>query len=304
MLASISFCRAMRASHHLACGSLALRTGAASAVRAEFPIPPTSCRSAALSAARSGSSTACHFSQMSSISGLLAMRFERDVRHALIDKALANIVMDRRIGGNALRELGFLGAAFLAVGEQIPGIARRHDPRAGKRQRNAAGIDGDPAPPPLLGDIGGRAGAAGGIEHKVAGIGGHQNAAFERPLVQFELHRFCRRQSCRAAYPSRCCRIGLTAKIVNESDDSEAFSRLADTRSAFASRPCHFASVFQCPLPGSIRLPSKIEVEDRLCERPSEKSCRRSRMHRTLWQFTTSIGAFVCRHAAVEHPES
>ena len=86
--------------------------------------------------------------------------------------------MDRRVGRHALGQFRFLGAAFAAVGEQIPGIARRHQPRASERQRDAAGVDRDPAAAPLLGDIGGGAGAAGGIEHKVAGVGGHQDAAF------------------------------------------------------------------------------------------------------------------------------
>ena len=71
--------------------------------------------------------------------------------------------------GRVLRKFGFLGAAFAAVGEKIPRIARRHQARAGERQRDAAGVDGDPAPTPLLGDIGGGAGAAGGVEHEVAG---------------------------------------------------------------------------------------------------------------------------------------
>ena len=34
-------------------------------------------------------------------------------------------------------------------------------------------------PAPLLGDVGGGAGAAGGVENKVAGVGGHEDAAFQ-----------------------------------------------------------------------------------------------------------------------------
>ena len=101
------------------------------------------------------------------------------MRHALIDEALADVVVDGRVGGRALGQFGFLGAALAAVGEQIPGIARRHQARASERQRDAAGVDGDPAPAPLLGDIGGGAGAAGGIEHEVARVGGHQDAALQ-----------------------------------------------------------------------------------------------------------------------------
>ncbi len=46
-----------------------------------------------------------------------------------------------------------------------------------KCQSNAGGVDGDPAAAPLFGDIGGGAGAAGGVEDEVAGIGGHQETA-------------------------------------------------------------------------------------------------------------------------------
>jgi hypothetical protein len=95
------------------------------------------------------------------------------MRHALIDETLADVVMDWRVSRRPLRQLRLLGPALAAVGKQIPGIARRHQSRARQRQRDTAGIDGDPASSPLLGDISGRAGAAGRIEHKVTGVGGH-----------------------------------------------------------------------------------------------------------------------------------
>ena len=95
------------------------------------------------------------------------------MRHALIDEALADIVMNRRLGWHRLSERGFLGTALAAVGEQIPGVAGSHQPCAGERQRDATRIHRDPASAPLLGDIGGGAGAAGGIEHEVAGISRH-----------------------------------------------------------------------------------------------------------------------------------
>ena len=43
---------------------------------------------------------------------------------------------------------------------------------------------GDPAPAPLLGDIGGGAAAAGGVEHQVAGVGGHQEAALDDSVIR------------------------------------------------------------------------------------------------------------------------
>ena len=76
-------------------------------------------------------------------------------------------------------DLLLLGAALPAVGEEVVGIARAHQPRARERQRHARGVDGDPAPAPLLGDSSRGAGAAGRIEHEIAGIGGHQDAALD-----------------------------------------------------------------------------------------------------------------------------
>ena len=73
---------------------------------------------------------------------------------------------------------GFLDLAVAAVGEQVVGVACAHDAGAGQRQGYAGGVDGDPAAAPLLGDVGGGAGAAGGVEDEVAGIGGHQDASF------------------------------------------------------------------------------------------------------------------------------
>lgn len=111
--------------------------------------------------------------------GIVGDALQRDVRHALVDEALAQAAMRGRGRGDLSRHLGLLALAFGAVSQQIPGIARAHDPRAGERQRDARGVHGDPAPPPLLGDIGGGARPTGGIEHEVARIGGHQDAAFD-----------------------------------------------------------------------------------------------------------------------------
>jgi hypothetical protein len=64
----------MRASHHLACGSLAAEGAPGGSSRgichSSQALPIT-----ALSLARNGSSTVCHRSQMSSIRGLLAIDF-------------------------------------------------------------------------------------------------------------------------------------------------------------------------------------------------------------------------------------
>ena len=49
-----------------------------------------------------------------------------------LDEALTEVVVDRRFGGYALGQLRFLGSAVSAIGEQIPGIARRHQPGAAR----------------------------------------------------------------------------------------------------------------------------------------------------------------------------
>ena len=87
--------------------------------------------------------------------------------------------MRRRIGQDFAGDFLLLAPALRAVGEEIIGIARAHQARAGERERDARRVDGDPAPAPLLGDIGGRAGATGRVEHEVAGVGGHEDAAFD-----------------------------------------------------------------------------------------------------------------------------
>ena len=172
------FWRAIRASHHLACGSAAAAGAAGGQLARDLPFLPSF---AGRGVERGAQRLEHRLPLLPDVvdQRIVGDRLERDVRHALIDEALADIVMDRRVRGRAPAELGLLRAALAAVGEQIPGIARRHQPRARQRQRDAAGVDRDPAPAPLLGDIGGGAGAAGGIEDQVAGVGGHQDAALD-----------------------------------------------------------------------------------------------------------------------------
>ena len=109
--------------------------------------------------------------------GIVGDGFQGDVRHALVDEALADVAMRGRFGGRALCDLPLLALSFGAVGEQIPGIARAHDARPRQRQGDTGGVDGDPAPPPLLGDSGRGSGAAGRVQHQIAGIRGHQDTA-------------------------------------------------------------------------------------------------------------------------------
>ena len=110
--------------------------------------------------------------------GVVGDGLERDVRHALIDEALADVAVGGSLRWNRLCDFGFFLLAVLAVGEQVVRIASAHDAGAGQRERDAGSVDGDPAAAPLLGDVGRGARAAGGVENEIAGVGGHQDAAF------------------------------------------------------------------------------------------------------------------------------
>ena len=111
--------------------------------------------------------------------GIVGNGLQRDVRHTLIDEAQADIVEGRRGGGAAIIQLRFLGLPFRAVGHEIIGVTRAHDARTRQSQGHARGIDGDPAAAPLLGHIGRGAGTAGGVQHQITGIGGHEDATFD-----------------------------------------------------------------------------------------------------------------------------
>ena len=112
--------------------------------------------------------------------GVVGDGLERDMRHPLVDEAMADAVADRLGRGRGAGDLGLLELTLAGVGEQVIGIAGAHDAGPGQGECDAGGVDGDPAPAPLLGDIGGGAGAAGGVEDEVAGVGGHEDAALKR----------------------------------------------------------------------------------------------------------------------------
>ena len=79
------------------------------------------------------------------------------MRHGLVDEAAAQ--------------------AFLRIRQFVVVVAGGHQPLLGQRHRHARGVAGDPAPAPFLGDVGGGAGTAGRVQHQVAGVGGHEEAA-------------------------------------------------------------------------------------------------------------------------------
>ena len=101
------------------------------------------------------------------------------MRHPLVDESLADVASGGALGRGHARDFGFLPLSFRAVGEQVVGVTGAHYAGAGEGQRDAGGIDGDPATTPLLGDVGGGARAAGRVKDEVAGVGGHEDAALD-----------------------------------------------------------------------------------------------------------------------------
>ena len=134
--------------------------------------------SAAFNSSLSGSSLSWKRSQITSISTLLAM----DLRVMWGTRSYTKPWrMSLKVGASegALREIfGLLDSGRLGC-PQAGSSGYRAPMSAGSRQREgyAGGVDGDPATAPLLGDVRGGAGAAGGVEDEVAGVGGHQDAA-------------------------------------------------------------------------------------------------------------------------------
>ena len=172
----MAFWRAMRASHHAACAAVASAGQPSPASRgishSSHCLPRVGVEAGAEGLQGLLPRLPDHVDL-----GVVGDGFQGDVGHALVDEALADVAASRRFGGRPLRDLGLLALSLGAVGEQIPGIARAHDARPRQRERHAGGVDGDPAPAPLLGDVSRGAGAAGRVQHQIAGIGGHEDAA-------------------------------------------------------------------------------------------------------------------------------
>ena len=109
--------------------------------------------------------------------------------HALVDEALADVAVTGGFGGGFTLDLSLFELAGAAVGEQVVGIAGAHDAGAGQGEGDAGGVDGDPAAAPLFGDVCGGAGATGGVEHEVAGVGVHEDAALDYSVPQSVQHK-------------------------------------------------------------------------------------------------------------------
>ncbi len=98
------------------------------------------------------------------------------MRHALVHEALANVArgrLDRHLPG----QVGLLALPLGRVGHQVVRILGRHQPRPRERQRDPAGVDRDPAAAPLLRSMSSRPTPACWVQHKVAGVCGHLQAA-------------------------------------------------------------------------------------------------------------------------------
>ena len=178
--------------------------------------------------------------------GVLGDRLEGHVRHALVDEAAADVVAVA--GGDRRRDaahLGFLLGARLRVGEQVVRVLGGHQARSGESERDAAGIDRDPAPPPLLGDVRCRAGATGRVEHQIARVSGHQNATLDYPRCGLDDVGLWVRESA----GHRICpdvRDRADGKVVQVTNIAQAYLPSARTRPA-SGEPRAFLSslVFQ-----------------------------------------------------------
>jgi hypothetical protein len=95
--------------------------------------------------------------------GVLGDALQRHVGHRLVDEARVRVGAD----------MGRLGGGVLTL-DLIEVELRGQQPLPRQGDGHPAGVDGDPAPAPLLGHVCGGAGAAGGVEDQIAGVGGHQ----------------------------------------------------------------------------------------------------------------------------------
>ena len=136
--------------------------------------------------------------------GVVGDGFQGDVRDPLVDEAVADVAVGGRFGRSFAGECGFLPLPFGAVREEVEGVAGAHDAGAGQGEGDAGGVDGDPAPAPLLGDVGGGAGAAGGVEDEITGVGGHEEAALNHGLRSLDDIGLICHKACANIVPSVC----------------------------------------------------------------------------------------------------
>jgi hypothetical protein len=97
---------------------------------------------------------------------------------SLIDKTLSHVVFGLVFWSYLAGEFHFSFYPVRQVRQQVVRIPSGHQACASESKRDPTGVAGDPAPSPLLGNIGSSAAAAGGIENKVTGIGAQKKTAF------------------------------------------------------------------------------------------------------------------------------
>ena len=94
--------------------------------------------------------------------------------HAFFDLRIVGDGFQGDMGDGLVAEAA--ANALLGMGQLIVIKESSHETLLGQGDGYARGVAGDPAAAPLLGHIGGGAGAAGGIKDQIAGVGGHEEA--------------------------------------------------------------------------------------------------------------------------------
>ena len=110
------------------------------------------------------------------------------MRNLLVDKALADVGIGGGGDGGVRRQMAQCLLFFDALGgvrQQVVGIAGSHEAGAGQGEGHARGVEGDPAPAPLLGHVGGGARTAGRVQHQIAGVSGHEETALDNQRACF-----------------------------------------------------------------------------------------------------------------------
>ena len=96
--------------------------------------------------------------------------------HAFFDLRVIGDGLEGDMGNGLVTEAA--ANAFLLMSQFVVIVNCGHKTLLGQSDGHAGGVAGDPAAPPLLGHVGGGAGAAGGIEDQIAWVGGHEKTAF------------------------------------------------------------------------------------------------------------------------------
>ena len=94
--------------------------------------------------------------------------------HAFVDVRVVGDGAERHVRNGFVAKTA--AHALVGMGKLVEVVECGHQALLGQRERDARGVAGDPATPPLFGNIGRGAAATGRIEHQVTRVGGHQHA--------------------------------------------------------------------------------------------------------------------------------